>query len=71
MAGGFQVAIKLTAAWINVPEVAGVNYFATTSEIKESDLAPWIKDLEESGALKPGQIKPSDLITTQFENVAL
>jgi hypothetical protein len=54
-----------------VPEVAGVNYFATTSEIKESDLAPWIKDLEESGALKPGQIKPSDLITTQFENVAL
>jgi ABC-type nitrate/sulfonate/bicarbonate transport system substrate-binding protein len=66
-----QEAIKLTAAWINVPQVAGVHYFATTSEIKESDLVPWIKDLENSGALKPGQIKPADLITTQFENVAL
>ncbi len=65
-----QDAIKLTADWINVPQVAGVHYFATTSEIKESDLTPWIKDLENAGALKPGQIKPADLITTQFENVA-
>lgn len=65
-----QEAIRLTAEWINVPEVAGVHYFATTSEIEESDLVPWIKDLEDAGALKPGQIKPADLITTQFVNVA-
>lgn len=65
-----EESIKLTQDWINVP-VTGVHFFATTSEIKESDLTPWIKDLEDSGALKPGQIKPSDLITREFENVAL
>jgi ABC-type nitrate/sulfonate/bicarbonate transport system substrate-binding protein len=65
-----EEAIKLTEDWINVP-VTGVHFFATTSEIKESDLTPWLKDLEDSGALKPGQIKPSDLITHQFEGVAL
>jgi len=65
-----QEAVKLTAEWINVP-VTGVHYFATTSEIKESDLIPWIKDLEDSGALAVGQIKPSDLITRQFEKVAI
>ncbi|BBB89514.1 MAG TPA: ABC transporter substrate-binding protein [Methylomusa anaerophila] len=65
-----QEAVKLTADWINVP-VTGVHYFATTSEIKESDLTPWIKDLENSGGLTPGQLKPSDLITREFENVAV
>ena len=63
-------ALSLTADWIKVP-VTGVHYFATTSEIKEEDLIPWIKDLENSGALKPGQIKPADLITRAFEKVAL
>jgi ABC-type nitrate/sulfonate/bicarbonate transport system substrate-binding protein len=65
-----QEAVQLTADWINVP-VTGVHYFATTSDIKESDLVPWIKDLEDSGALTAGQIKPSDLITRQFEKVAI
>lgn len=65
-----EEAIQLTQDWINVP-VTGVHFFAITSEIKESDLAPWIKDLEDSGALSPGQIKPADLITHEFEGAAL
>ncbi|MEA4924600.1 MAG: ABC transporter substrate-binding protein [Syntrophomonadaceae bacterium] len=65
-----EEAIQLTAEWINVP-VTGVHYFAATSEIKESDITPWLKDLEDSGALKPGQINPADLITHEFEKVAL
>jgi ABC-type nitrate/sulfonate/bicarbonate transport system substrate-binding protein len=63
-------SIKLTADWINVP-VTGVHYFATTSEIKESDITPWLKDLENSGALQPGQIKASDLITHEFDKEAI
>lgn len=65
-----EEAIALTAEWINVP-VTGVHYFATTSEIKESDLTPWLKDLEDTGALKPGEINPEDMITHEFEKVAL
>jgi ABC-type nitrate/sulfonate/bicarbonate transport system substrate-binding protein len=65
-----EEAIQLTAEWINVP-VTGVHYFATSSEIKESDITPWLKDLENSGALKPGQVKATDLITRQFEKVSL
>lgn len=65
-----EESIALTAEWINVP-VTGVHYFATTSEIKESDLIPWLKDLEDTGGLKPGEIKPEDMITHEFEKLAL
>ncbi len=59
-------AQKLTEAFIGVP-VTGVHYYTTSTKTTEESLIPWIQDLEKSGALQKGQIKPSDLITHQFE----
>lgn len=61
-----EEAQELTEAFIGVP-VTGVHYYTTSTKTPEQSLIPWIADLEKSGALKPGQIKPSDIITHQFE----
>lgn len=56
-----------TAEFIGVP-VAGNHWYSTTTVIKESDMTPWIEDLVKAGTLKKDQIKPTDLITHEFEN---
>jgi ABC-type nitrate/sulfonate/bicarbonate transport system substrate-binding protein len=59
-------AIAMTKDWIKVP-VTGVHYFNTDAKTDEKSFIPWLADLEKTGALKVGQIKPSDLITHRFE----
>jgi ABC-type nitrate/sulfonate/bicarbonate transport system substrate-binding protein len=78
---GFIRAMFRAGAWLNanpekgsqwVSEVIGVpvtgnHYYATQNVIMESELVPWIQDLEDHHVIPRGKIKPSDLVTHQFE----
>jgi len=57
---------KMTEDWIKVP-VNAVHYYATDTKIIESDIEPWIQDLEDSNVIPKGKIKASDIITHAFE----
>ncbi|MDA8235105.1 MAG: ABC transporter substrate-binding protein [Clostridia bacterium] len=61
-------AAKWTEEAIGVP-VTGNHYYAEDATIIESQIDPWLKDLENSGVIPKGKIKPSDLITHEFEKV--
>lgn len=60
---------ELTAKWtseaIGVP-VTGNHYYAPKNEIIESEIEPWIRDLEDHKVIPRGKVKPSDLVTHQF-----
>ena len=45
---------------------AASHYYSYTGEIKDSDLQPWIDEMVANGDLKSGEVKPSDLYTTEF-----
>ena len=78
---GFIRAMGRSGAWINAhPDqtaqwtseaigipVTGNHYHAPSNEIIESEIEPWIRDLEEHKVNPRGKIKPSDLVTHQFE----
>lgn len=59
-------AAKWTEEAIGVP-VTGVHYYSTTSKIDESNIAPWIADLENSKVIPKGKVTTSNLVTHQFE----
>lgn len=59
-------AAKLTEEAIGVP-VTGVHYYNTSTKIDESNIEPWLAELEKSGVIAKGALKPSDLVTHEFE----
>lgn len=78
---GFIRAIGRGGAWINAhPELAaqwtseaigvpvtGNHYYSPKNDILESEIEPWLRDLEEHKVIPLGKIKVSDLVTHQFE----
>jgi len=61
-----DLAAKWTSEAIGVP-VTGNHYYSPKNDIIESEIEPWIRDLEEHNVLPKGKIKPADLVTHQFE----
>lgn len=51
---------------IGVP-VTGNHYYADDTKIIESEIDPWIKDLEDNGVIPKGKLKSADLVTHNFE----
>jgi len=62
-----EEARKITEDWIGVP-VNATHYYAAGTEINDSLITPWIEDLENSGVLPKGKIKPSDLVISSDVN---
>jgi ABC-type nitrate/sulfonate/bicarbonate transport system substrate-binding protein len=62
-----EEARKITADWIGVP-VNATHYYAAGTEIDESLVVPWIKDLEDHGVISAGKVKPSDLVVSTSVN---
>ncbi|BBB89510.1 MAG TPA: ABC transporter substrate-binding protein [Methylomusa anaerophila] len=62
-----EEARKITEDWIGVP-VNATHYFAAGTEIDESLIVPWIKDLENSNVIPKGKVKPSDLVISSAVN---
>jgi ABC-type nitrate/sulfonate/bicarbonate transport system substrate-binding protein len=60
-------ARQITQDWIKVP-VNATHYYAEDPKINESYIEPWIKDLEDSGVLPKGKLKPSDIVTHEFDH---
>jgi len=60
-------ARKITEDWIGVP-VNATHYYAAGTEIDESLVVPWIKDLEDHGVIPVGKVKPSDLVVSTSVN---
>lgn len=62
-----------TAKWteeaIGVP-VTGNHYYAEDLKIIESEIDPWLKDLEDHNVIPKGKLKSSDLVTHDFEKYA-
>jgi ABC-type nitrate/sulfonate/bicarbonate transport system substrate-binding protein len=58
-------AAQWTSEAIGV-RITGNHYYPLKNEYYESEVWPWIKDLEDRNVIPRGSIKPSDLITTQF-----
>lgn len=77
----FVKGIKNTQRWINthraetnriVEKEIGIpinanHYYSTTGNISDAWIQEWINGAVKAGAIKPGQIKVSDIITHQFE----
>ena len=57
----------MTEDWIHVP-VNATHYYATDTKIVESEIDPWLADLENSGVLPKGKIKPSDMVIHTFDD---
>jgi ABC-type nitrate/sulfonate/bicarbonate transport system substrate-binding protein len=62
-----EKAQKITEEWIGVP-VNATHYYAAGTEIDESLVIPWIEDLEKSGVIPKGKVKPSDLVVSSTVN---
>ncbi len=62
-----EEARKITEDWIGVP-VSATHYYAAGTGIDESQVIPWIKDLENSGVIPKGKVKPSDLVVSDTVN---
>ncbi len=61
------------ASWVS--EAIGVtatgnHFYSTDTSIDESQIVPWIKQLEESKVIPEGKIKPSSLVLHIFEQYA-
>lgn len=48
---------------------AASHYYSYTGAINDSDIQPWIDEMVADGDLKPGEVKPSDLYTTEFSDL--
>jgi ABC-type nitrate/sulfonate/bicarbonate transport system substrate-binding protein len=48
---------------------AASHYYSYTGAISDSDIQPWIDEMVADGDLKPGEIKASDLYTTEFSDL--
>lgn len=57
---------KWTEEFIGVP-VTGNHYYSDNANMPEEQIIPWIADLEDNGLLPKEKIKPSDIITHDFE----
>ncbi len=80
--GGFVRAIKRGQRWANAnPEktakwvaeaigvpVTGNHYYSEDATIIESQITPWIKDLEDKKVIPKGKVTEKNLITHQFES---
>ena len=62
-----EEARKITEDWIGVP-VSATHYYAADTAIVPEYVAPWIADLEKSGVLTKGKVKPEDLVISQDVN---
>ncbi len=60
-------AANLTAKAIGLDEAAA-HYYSSSGAVNETQLQVWIDQLVADGTLKPGQIKPSDLYTKEFQD---
>ncbi len=59
---------EITAKEIGL-EKSTVHYYSYTGRITDEKLQVWIDAMVADGLLKPGEIKPSDLYTTQFSDL--
>jgi len=48
---------------------AASHYYSYTGAISDSDIQPWIDEMVADGDLKAGEVKPSDLYTTEFSDL--
>ncbi|CUH97064.1 putative membrane protein [Propionispora sp. 2/2-37] len=62
-----EEARKMTEDWIHVP-INATHYYATDTKIIESEIVPWIEDLEKSKVISQGKVKPSDLVIHSFDS---
>ncbi|MDR2459742.1 MAG: ABC transporter substrate-binding protein, partial [Deltaproteobacteria bacterium] len=53
---------------IGIP-VSANHYYTENLRIEEDQIIPWLEDLEQQGAIPKGALKPSDLVTHQFEDL--
>lgn len=60
-------AANLTATAIGLDEAAA-HYYSNSGAVNETQLQVWIDHFVADGTLKPGQIKPSDLYTKEFQD---
>ena len=58
---------SITSRAIGLNEAAA-HYYSHTGAVNETQLQVWINQLVADGKLKPGQIKPSDLYTKEFQD---
>jgi len=56
-----EEARKMTEDWIKVP-VNATHYYAGDTVITPDLVLPWIQDLENSGVIPKGKVKPEDLL---------
>ena len=61
-----EEARKMTEDWIKVP-VNATHYYATSTTIDESQIDPWLHDLEEYNVIPKGKLKSSDIVIHDFE----
>jgi len=47
---------------------AAAHYYSSSGAVNETQLQVWIDQLVADGTLKPGQIKPGDLYTKEFQD---
>jgi ABC-type nitrate/sulfonate/bicarbonate transport system substrate-binding protein len=48
---------------------AASHYYSYTGAISDADIQPWIDEMVADGDLKAGEVKPSDLYTTEFSDL--
>lgn len=60
-------AAIITAKAIGLDEAAA-HYYSSNGAVNETQLQVWIDQLVDDGALQPGQIKPGDLYTKEFQD---
>jgi ABC-type nitrate/sulfonate/bicarbonate transport system substrate-binding protein len=49
-------------------DIAAAHYYSSSGAVNETQLQIWIDQLVADGKLQPGQIKPSDLYTKEFQD---
>ena len=59
-------AQDLTAKHIGQP-ISASHYFATSAHIDDKLIIPWLKELEKNKVIPVGKLKPSDIITHEYE----
>jgi len=57
----------ITAHAIGLDE-ADAHYYSSSGAVNETELQVWIDQLVADGKLQPGQVKPSDLYTKEFQD---
>ena len=62
-----EEARKMTEDWIKVP-VNATHYYATDTKIDDSQIDPWLADLENANVIPKGKIKSSDIVIHGFES---